>query len=103
MLRVYYEPDADPETDMNWVERWDADVRGGLQPPPPEYYENKLSPRSDRKYYARFVETVKVFLEHGADPNVRDTDSHSTPLHGAATTGDAEIAVHLIEAGAQMQ
>jgi TPR repeat protein len=93
LLEVCHEPKKD-----DWIERWESG--DGLQPPPPEYYEKKTPPRSDRKYYARFVETVKILLQNGADPNVRYTDSHSTPLHGAALTGDAEIAMLLIEAGA---
>jgi ankyrin repeat protein len=88
-----------------WVTQWERGQRGGLCPPPPEYYLDKSivpPPRTDRRYYARYVETVRLLLEHGASPNVRERETKLTPLHYAALRGDANIARLLIEHGAHL-
>lgn len=45
------------------------------------------------------VETVQVLLEHDADVTARD-DTHSTPLHLAASEGSLEITQLLVKYGA---
>jgi hypothetical protein len=44
-------------------------------------------------------DVVRLLLEHGADPNVRD-DSHDTLLHGVSQRGHVEIARMLLKYGA---
>ena len=44
---------------------------------------------------------AQVLLEHGADVTLRD-DTHSTPLHLAASNPDLEIARLLIKHGADV-
>jgi ankyrin repeat protein len=43
--------------------------------------------------------TMRLLLEHGADPNARQQLDY-TPLHGAASRGDIEMAQLLLEHGA---
>ncbi|MGC4043253.1 MAG: sigma-70 family RNA polymerase sigma factor [Armatimonas sp.] len=47
------------------------------------------------------VEKARVFIEHGADVNARDTDICSTPLGWAAKYGQVELAKLLLEHGAR--
>ncbi len=47
------------------------------------------------------VERAKVFLDHGADPNLRDDDLGSTPLAWAAKSGQAEMVELLLSRGAK--
>ena len=51
--------------------------------------------------HAKPVETMRLLLEHGADPNTRD-DSDSTPLHRASSLGWLEIARLLLNHGANV-
>lgn len=55
-------------------------------------------------YFPAAPETVRFLLEAGADPN-DDTggDRPETPLHWAASTDDAEVAVALIDGGAELE
>jgi|GEM_PF-5258131 len=101
LVRACYADNRESYHDNKWLDDWDAGERGGLQPPPPEYYEKREQERNNRKRGARFARTVQILLDHGFDPNVRDGD-RNTPLHGAATTGDANIAKLLIKAGADL-
>lgn len=48
---------------------------------------------------ARDVETMRMLLERGADPNARQQLDY-TPLHGAASRGDVEMATLLLAHGA---
>ncbi|HSB00012.1 MAG TPA: ankyrin repeat domain-containing protein [Anaerolineales bacterium] len=50
---------------------------------------------------ARHEKIVKMLLEHGADPNVREQCGY-TPLHAAAQNGDEEMIRTLIYGGADM-
>jgi len=45
------------------------------------------------------LEVVKLLLEHGADPNVKNRDG-KTPLHNAASEGHLEVVKLLLERGA---
>jgi ankyrin repeat protein len=47
------------------------------------------------------VEIVKLLLEHGADPNIRDMYGE-TPLHDAAYWGHADVVKLLLEHGADL-
>jgi uncharacterized protein len=55
-------------------------------------------------YFPAAPETVAVLLEAGADPN-DDTGGSTpeTPLHYAASTDDVDVAVVLIDAGADLE
>ncbi|XP_015247704.1 PREDICTED: cyclin-dependent kinase 4 inhibitor B [Cyprinodon variegatus] len=46
---------------------------------------------------------AQLLLEHGADPNVADSSTGSTPLHDAARTGFLDTVRLLVEAGANLQ
>lgn len=47
------------------------------------------------------AEVVKLLLEHGANPNVRDTFYEQSPLGWAVDRGHAEVVRALLEKGAQ--
>jgi ankyrin repeat protein len=47
------------------------------------------------------TETIEVLLEHGADVTARN-DTHSTPLHLAASMGSHEVMRLLIKHGANI-
>lgn len=46
---------------------------------------------------------ARLLLEHGADPNVRDCSTGTTPLHDAAREGFLETARVLVEYQANPQ
>lgn len=48
------------------------------------------------------LKKVKELLDKGLDPNIRDTDRGSTPLHWASTKGHIDIIEALINAGADV-
>lgn len=52
---------------------------------------------------SRHPEAVRVLIEHGADPNARDTDDNVTPLHVAAANRALESVRILLDAGADPQ
>lgn len=43
------------------------------------------------------VELVKILLDNGADPNAKDPDDDSTPLHEAVDRGNVEIVKALLD------
>ena len=45
------------------------------------------------------IETVRLLLEHGADPNARETGDNTYPLHWAAAHGHVEVVRALLNAG----
>ena len=51
----------------------------------------------------RHAEAVGFLLEHGADPNARDTGDHALPLHFAAGDGALESVRALLDAGSEVQ
>jgi ankyrin repeat protein len=50
----------------------------------------------------RHPAALRILLEHGADPNARDTGDHATPLHFAAAQGQLESVRLLLDAGADV-
>ncbi len=46
---------------------------------------------------------VRLLLEHGADPNARETGDNTSPLHWAAARKDFEIVRALLDAGGDVQ
>src|SRR6185295_2312672 len=50
----------------------------------------------------RHPEAVRVLLEHGADPNLRDTGDNASALHFAVATGILETVRLLLDAGADV-
>ncbi|MBV9494080.1 MAG: ankyrin repeat domain-containing protein [Acidobacteria bacterium] len=51
---------------------------------------------------AKHPDAVRLLLEHGADPNLRDTGDRATPLHYAAANGSLESVRALLDAGADV-
>ena len=52
--------------------------------------------------YHGHVDTVKVLLEHKADPEIRN-DNGQSPIAGAAFKGDLAVVKALVEGGAQVE
>lgn len=50
----------------------------------------------------RHPAAVRLLIEHGADPNARDTGDNASPLHFAAAHGDLESVRILLDAGADV-
>ena len=50
----------------------------------------------------RHPETLRLLIEHGADPNTRDTGDNAGPLHLAAAAGQADSIRILLDAGADV-
>lgn len=50
----------------------------------------------------RHPPAVRLLLEHGADPNARDTGDNASPLHVAAADGVIESVAALLDAGADV-
>ncbi len=48
----------------------------------------------------RHPDAARLLIEHGADPNARDTGDNATPLHFAAAAGILESVRMLLDAGA---
>ena len=55
---------------------------------------------SDGREYRHHGETMRLFIEAGADANARDEEFHSTALGWAARWGRPEAAQLLLERGA---
>jgi hypothetical protein len=54
-------------------------------------------------YFPNAPEVVKILVDAGADPNDREPQPRSeTPLHWAASSDDYEVAVALVDAGADI-
>lgn len=49
--------------------------------------------------YAELVQLTAFLIEHGADPDAVETDTHQTPLFNAAANGSEEIVVLLLATG----
>ena len=52
--------------------------------------------------YAGAADSVRLLLQHGADPNVRTRSNLGTPLARAALHGDRSVATLLLDAGASV-
>ena len=50
-----------------------------------------------------YPDAIRVLLEHGADPNVRDVGDNASPLHFAAANGHLDSVRLLLDAGADPQ
>jgi ankyrin repeat protein/catechol 2,3-dioxygenase-like lactoylglutathione lyase family enzyme len=50
----------------------------------------------------RHAEAVRLLLQHGSDPNVRDAGDNATPLHFAAAHGALDSVRLLLDAGADV-
>ena len=48
------------------------------------------------------LDAVRLLLEHGADPNARDTGDNATPLHFAGGAGGVDVVRALLDAGADV-
>jgi len=48
------------------------------------------------------IQVVRLLLEHGADPNVREPGDNTYPLHWAAAHGHIDIVRALVDAGADV-
>src|SRR5206468_2947995 len=51
----------------------------------------------------RHPEALRLLIEHGADPNVRDLGDNAGPLHFAAANGSLESVRILLDAGADVR
>lgn len=80
-----------PQLARDLVERG-ADVNAAAKNPQAVAPVHAAAAVSDRA-------TMKLLLEHGADPNAKQQSS-VTPLHGAASRGDIEMAKLLLAYGA---
>jgi ankyrin repeat protein len=49
------------------------------------------------------VDCVRLLLEHGADPNARESGDNATPLHFAAANGHLDSLRALLDAGGDVQ
>jgi ankyrin repeat protein len=56
--------------------------------------------RTALHFGVRHEAIVRVLLERGADPNIRDEGDNAFPLHFAAERGDLAVIQHLVEHGA---
>lgn len=55
-------------------------------------------------YFPNGPDIVKLLIDAGADPNVATTPGHpETPLHYAASSDDVDVAVALIDGGADLE
>ena len=50
----------------------------------------------------RHPDAVRLLIEHGSDPNARDTDDNDSPVHVAAAHGNLESVRMLLDAGADV-
>ena len=50
----------------------------------------------------RHPDAVRLLVEHGADPNLRDVGDNASPLHFAAANGNLETVRILLDAGADV-
>ena len=50
--------------------------------------------------YQSNIQVVKLLLDHGFDPNARDTKQNYTPLHYAVTANNVDFARLLLQYGA---
>jgi ankyrin repeat protein len=53
-------------------------------------------------YFPNGPEVVRLLVDFGADPDIAPEPGDETPLHWAASSDDAHVAVALIDAGADM-
>src|SRR5580692_10178745 len=56
-------------------------------------------------YFPNGPQVVRMLIEAGADPNVRGPDQpgSETPLHWAASSDDVDVAIALIDGGANLE
>jgi ankyrin repeat protein len=88
--------------------RGDADAVGHLLDETPSLLDQRGSLghsglRTALHFGIHHEAVVRVLLEHGADPNVRDEGDHAYPIHFAAERGELPIVTLLVEHGADPQ
>ncbi|MGH9076287.1 MAG: ankyrin repeat domain-containing protein [Acidimicrobiales bacterium] len=56
-------------------------------------------------YFPNGPEVVRILIHAGADPNARDPDKDGaeTPLHWAASSDDVDVAIALVDGGADLE
>jgi ankyrin repeat protein len=85
------------------VERRDFEtMRTLLEADPSLARERHSSGSTPLHELVAYPDAVRVLLDHGADPNVRDVGDNATPLHFAAGGGHLESVRLLLDAGADV-
>src|SRR5829696_5473630 len=77
-------------------------MREMLAADPSLVHERHSSGSTPLHFLVAHPDTVRLLLDAGADPNVRDTGDNATPLHFAAGGGHVDSVRLLLDAGADV-